>query len=157
MLSVIARFVNTDAFGCGYSQSIRIIVVATSLIFIHFNFTIMSELVIKGTIKSIGDVQVVSEKFKKVEFVVVTDDKFPKSIALQITNDKIDNFVKYNSEGQEVEVKFNIESKEFNGRWFTNLIAWRVQSVGDAQKQESTPIVPIAPSVKSSDDSDLPF
>lgn len=119
----------------------------------------MSELVIKGTIKSIGDVQVVSEKFKKVEFVVLTDDQYPKNVAFQVINDKIDNFIKYNSEGQVVEVKFNAESKEFNGRWFTNLNAWRVQSVGnDSQQapQQQAPVQSVAPPVEN-DESELPF
>lgn len=122
----------------------------------------MSELVIKGTIKSIGDVQVVSEKFQKVEFVVLTDDKYPKNVAFQVTNDKIDNFIKYNSEGQEVEVKFNAESKEFNGRWFTNLTAWRVQSVGDNSQQQPTqeqapaPVQSVPPPVEGDSD-ELPF
>lgn len=120
----------------------------------------MSELVIKGTIKSIGDVQVVSEKFQKVEFVIVTDDKYPKSVAFQVTNDKIDNFIKYNSEGQLVEVKFNAESKEFNGRWFTNLTAWRVQSVGDnsqhpQQEQVPQPVQSVPTAEKDSES--LPF
>ena len=122
----------------------------------------MSELVIKGTIKSIGDVQVVSEKFKKVEFVVLTDDQYPKNVSFQVINDKIDNFIKYNSEGQVVEVKFNAESKEFNGRWFTNLNAWRVQSVGNDSQQPQAPQQQAPSAVQSiappaADNSDLPF
>lgn len=121
----------------------------------------MSELMIKGTIKSIGDVQVVSEKFQKVEFVVLTDDKYPKNVAFQVTNDKIDNFIKYNSEGQEVEVKFNAESKEFNGRWFTNLTAWRVQSVGENShqqpKQQAQSFAPVQSVPQEKDGDKLPF
>lgn len=118
----------------------------------------MSELVIKGTIKSIGDVQVVSEKFQKVEFVIVTDDKYPKSVAFQVTNDKIDNFIKYNSEGQLVEVKFNAESKEFNGRWFTNLTAWRVQSAGEIQQETAIQApAPVQSAPKAESDLNLPF
>lgn len=120
----------------------------------------MSELVIKGTIKSIGDVQVVSETFKKVEFVVLTDDKYPKNVAFQVINDKIDDFIKYNSEGQVVEVKFNAESKEFNGRWFTNLNAWRVQSVGnDSQQapQQQAPAAVQSVPLAEGDKDQLPF
>ena len=32
--------------------------------------------------------------------------------------------------GQEVNVFFEVESKEFNGRWFTNLRAWKVDVIG---------------------------
>lgn len=120
----------------------------------------MSELVIKGTIKSIGDVQVISDKFKKVEFVIeTTEDQYPKTIMFQVTNDKIDNFLKNNDEGQEVEVKFNIESKEYNGRYFTNATAWRVANVGTQKEtpaQQQQPVQSIAPPAEGDNDS-LPF
>jgi len=53
------------------------------------------ELVIKGTIKTIGEVNVVSDKFKKVEFSIETEtsNQYPKVVAFQVTNDKIDNFL----------------------------------------------------------------
>jgi len=121
----------------------------------------MSELVIKGTIKSIGDVQVISDKFKKVEFVIeTTEDQYPKTIMFQVTNDKIDNFLKYNDKGQEVEVKFDIESKEFNGRYFTNATAWRIANVGQKPQQDAQPQQPTqssVPPVAEGDKDDLPF
>ena len=115
------------------------------------------ELVIKGTIKTIGDVNVVSDKFKKVEFGIETSDQYPKLVAFQITNDKIDNFLKYNKVGQSVEVKFNAESKEYNGRFFTNLTAWRVQNLAtNTQAQNTAPALPTQNEVEV-EESDLPF
>ena len=115
------------------------------------------ELVIKGTIKTIGEVNVVSDKFKKVEFSILTSDQYPKVVAFQITNDKIDNFLKYNKVGQSVEVKFNAESKEYNGRFFTNLTAWRVQNLAtNAQAQNTAPALPTQNEVAVEEDS-LPF
>ena len=115
------------------------------------------ELVIKGTIKTIGEVNVVSDKFKKVEFSIETSDQYPKTVAFQITNDKIDNFLKYNKVGQSVEVKFNAESKEYNGRFFTNLTAWRVQNLAtNAQAQNTAPALPTQNEVVV-EESDLPF
>lgn len=109
------------------------------------------ELVIKGTIKKIGEVQTISDKFKKVEFVIETSDQYPKLVSFQVTNDKIDNFLKFNKVGNLVEVKFNVESKEFNGKYFTNLTAWRVQNESAQQsdvKQATTNEV---------EEDDLPF
>ena len=115
------------------------------------------ELVIKGTIKTIGEVNVVSDKSKKVEFSIETADQYPKIVSFQITNDKIDNFLKYNKVGQSVEVKFNAESKEYNGRFFTNLTAWRVQNLAtNTQGQNTAPALPTQNEV-SVEESDLPF
>lgn len=116
------------------------------------------ELVIKGTIKTIGEVNVVSDKFKKVEFSIELNfDQYPKVVAFQITNDKIDNFLKYNKVGQSVEVKFNAESKEYNGRFFTNLTAWRVQNLAtNAQAQNTATALPTQNEVVV-EESDLPF
>jgi hypothetical protein len=36
----------------------------------------------------------------------------------------------------EVEVSFNIESREFNGRWFTNVNAWRINPAAHDGKAE---------------------
>lgn len=102
----------------------------------------MSELVITGTIKSIGEPNAISDKFRKLEFVLVTDGQYPKTIAFQVVNDGIDKFLKYNSEGQVVEVKFNIESKEYNGRYFTNATAWSIRNAKEKETNSQTPTAP---------------
>lgn len=55
--------------------------------------------------------------------VLETVEQYPKKVAFNMYGDKIVNL----RIGQEVNVSFDIESKEFNGRWFTNLKAWKVE------------------------------
>lgn len=124
----------------------------------------MSELVITGTIKVIGEPQTISDKFRKLEFVVETEGQYPKTIAFQVVNDGIDKFLKYNSEGQVVEVKFNVESKEYNGKYFTNVTAWSIRSSnGTENAAKQTPQLVVPAPVYSSvppaegDKDDLPF
>jgi single-strand DNA-binding protein len=81
---------------------------------------------IKGKIVAIGNEQRVSDKFTKREFVIETDDKFPKKICFQLTNDKVDLIDPYQL-NETVQVHYNIESKEHNGKWFTNVTAWRIE------------------------------
>jgi len=59
--------------------------------------------------------------------------------------------------GQEVSVSFDVESKEYNGRWFTNLRAWKVDTgVQNAQQTTQTPVsTHTAPT--AAEGSDLPF
>jgi hypothetical protein len=33
-------------------------------------------------------------------------------------------------EGQEVEVAFNVSSREFNGKYYHNLDAWKINTIG---------------------------
>lgn len=79
-----------------------------------------------GVIKQIFDTQVVSDKFKKKEFVIeVPNGNFSDNIALQFTNDKVDKLNGF-TVGMKVSVDFNIQSKEYNGKYFTNCTAWRI-------------------------------
>lgn len=96
-----------------------------------------------GVIKQIFDTQVVSDKFKKREFIIeVPNGNFSDNIALQFTNDKVDKLNGF-TEGMKVNVDFNIQSKEYNGRWFTNNTCWRIsasEAVSTTAQQQAQPI-----------------
>lgn len=85
----------------------------------------MSDLTIKGAIKLINEIKVISDKFSVREFVVTTGDKYPQDILFSTVNDKMDLIAPYQV-GQQVEVSFNIRGKEFNGRYYNTLDAWKV-------------------------------
>ncbi|MBQ0154365.1 MAG: DUF3127 domain-containing protein [Bacteroidales bacterium] len=66
-------------------------------------------------------------------FVIeVPDDKYPTNLCFELYgSERIQkNPVK---EGDEVTVSFDPESREWNGRWFTSLRAWKVEKLGAAQ------------------------
>ncbi|MGI6088205.1 MAG: DUF3127 domain-containing protein [Kiritimatiellia bacterium] len=85
-----------------------------------------------GRIKLINNVQTFGSGFTKREFVVAVEDgKFPQEIALECIKDKtqlLDNF----EPGQMVTVTFDIRGREYNGRYFNNLQAWRIEAAEDA-------------------------
>ncbi|MDR2534305.1 MAG: DUF3127 domain-containing protein [Tannerellaceae bacterium] len=64
-------------------------------------------------------------EWKKQEYVLETDDQFPKKVCFQIFGgDKIAQAnIQY---GEKITVSFDIESREFNGKWYTNINAWKV-------------------------------
>lgn len=115
----------------------------------------MSNLQIEGVITKVSDVIEGTSKssgksWKKLTFVIQTSSEYPKNVAFTVFGqEKVDNFVKYNKVGQNVEVSFNVESREYNDRYYTDLQAWKVFSV----KQEEAPVV--EESFSSPDD--LPF
>lgn len=60
------------------------------------------------------------------EFVVETDDKYPKKIAMSLFgDDKVKQLGDFRL-GDKITVDFDIESREFNGRWYTQCNAWRL-------------------------------
>ena len=65
-------------------------------------------------------------KWQSQDAVIETDGQYPKKVCFNMFGDKIIPL----SIGQEVNVFFEVESKEFNGRWFTNLRAWKVDVIG---------------------------
>jgi len=101
---------------------------------------------IKGTIQQILKVESGTSKagkeWKKQDFVVVTDEKFPKTVCITLFGDKMSLLDPF-SEGMEVEVSINIESREFNGKWFHNVTAWKIDSVGSTQNSNDSENEPI--------------
>lgn len=113
----------------------------------------MSELTMKGAIKLINPVNVISDKFSVREFVITTADaKYPQDVIFQTVNDRMDVIAPYGV-GQEITVSFNVRGREYAApgkpvRYYNTLDAYKVQ--GDV----ATP----APSVQPIEEQDdLPF
>ena len=85
--------------------------------------------------------------------------------------DKVQELAKYQV-GDRVKVSFNIKSREFNGRWYTDLQIWRIAPAGTAQAPAAAPapaavqapVIPPAPPAPTLEDlpadspeDDLPF
>jgi hypothetical protein len=80
----------------------------------------------KVAIKLINPVKVISDKFSVREFVITTADKYPQEVIFQTVNDKMDIIAPY-GQGQEVTVSFNVRGREYNGKYYNTLDAWKVQ------------------------------
>ena len=64
--------------------------------------------------------------------------------------------LKHHNEGDQVEVSFNLSSKEFNGRYFHNIDAWRIENISDSSEENEILEAPEFNAPKSEED-DLPF
>ena len=130
----------------------------------------MSDYSTKGTLKTIlpietGVAKSTGKEWKKVSFVVTNNDGYEgreQMYAFEIFGDeKVDNFIKYNQEGSEVEVKFNIQTNEWNGKYYTSLSAYRVDSGEKVEQATYTPNIngtpKPAPVPVDDVDDDLPF
>jgi hypothetical protein len=75
-------------------------------------------------------------EWRKQEFVIQTEGPYPKNVCFTMWNSKIEqNPI---SENQTVKVSFDPESREFNGKFYTDLIAWRVQGSDGATLQSGS-------------------
>lgn len=71
-------------------------------------------------------------EWKKQEYVLETYDQYPKKVCFQIFGeDKIAQAAI--KPGEDLKVYIDIDSREYQGRWFTNISAWKVERSGEAQ------------------------
>ena len=85
---------------------------------------------IQGTIHLISEPQTFSSGFAKREFVVeVADGKFPQHIKFECVKEKI-SLTEGLQVGDPVKVFFDIRGNEYNGRYFVNLNAWKLEKAG---------------------------
>ena len=63
-------------------------------------------------------------EWRKQEYVLETDSQYPKKICFMAWGDKVEQFAI--QQGESVEVSIDLESREYNGRWYTDVKAWKV-------------------------------
>ncbi len=140
------------------------------------NFSQLSTLNFQLTMDIVGKIiQVLPEQsgtsktgnpWKVQSYVLETQEQYPRKVCFEIFGEdriknnpcKIDDVVT---------VSFDIESREFNGRWYTSIRAWRVQQGAQMAAPAPAPAAPAAApaantasfdAVAGSDESsDLPF
>ena len=120
-------------------------------------------LAVKGKIQQIlkpeSGVSRAGNEWKKQELIIETDEQFPKKVCFTLFGDKI-SLVEGLTSGQEVEVSFNIESREYNGKWFHNINAWKIDTAPNENIPESPPefrMEDIPPEPADDAANDLPF
>ncbi|MBN2161883.1 MAG: DUF3127 domain-containing protein [Pontiellaceae bacterium] len=112
-----------------------------------------------GKIKTIMEPKTFGSGFTVREFVVTVEDgKYPQDIVLQFVQDKVSMLDSVQS-GQEVTVSFDIRGREYNGRYFNNLQAWKVVPADGAAGSDDKPPVSDADVPADFDDyeDDIPF
>jgi hypothetical protein len=97
------------------------------------------------------------------DFIVETQDQYPRKVCFSAWNDKIVQLKNFR-EDELVKVSFNIESREFNGRWYTDLRIWKIDAAGQPASASNLPPVapiddlqPLSGSDLGEEPNDLPF
>lgn len=108
-------------------------------------------------------------EWKSQSFVIETHDSFPRKMVFDVFGEE--RLTRFNIQlGQEVNVSFDIDAHEYNGRWFNNIRAFDVRlvdpnTISAAPAAQAAPAAPQQPAnapfppqpEQSNSNDDLPF
>jgi hypothetical protein len=75
--------------------------------------------------------------WKKQEYIVETKSQYPKKVCVTVWGDRIDQFNL--QENEDVKLSIELESREYNNRWYTDVRAWRVDRSSSNQSEMPEP------------------
>lgn len=104
---------------------------------------------VNGTIKEIFDTQTFASGFSKREFVLTTEEQYPQQIKFEMVKERADALQSF-SMGDKVKVSFNLRGNEYQGKYYVNLQAWRIERQGAAGSSNTT-ATQSSPSVSQTD------
>ena len=89
------------------------------------------------------------KEWQKLSFILETTEDYNNLYCFEVFGDeKVEQFLKYNKVGQEVDVSFNVQTNEYKGKYYTSLQSWKIFK---AEAGEATP------EVAQEEADDLPF
>ena len=102
-------------------------------------------------------------EWKVQEYVLETQEQYPRKMCFDVFGaDKIAQFAI--KAGEVLTVSFDIDAREYNGRWYNSIRAWKVERVADPAAAAAGPVpFPPAPDAapvdfsKGDSTDDLPF
>lgn len=92
----------------------------------------------------------------KQEVVFEMPGEFNRKVCVSFWGDKAEDAKKLR-EGDKAEVSVNIESREYNGRWFTEVRAWKFNVAAPTAPQPEAGLPPLEAFPEEEPVNDLPF
>ena len=107
-----------------------------------------------GKVKLVQDAQTFGSGFTKREMVLIdaSSEKYPQEINMEFVQDKVSLLDDVNA-GDEVTVTFDIRGREYNGSYFNNLQAWKLNKISASEAQPAAGNPPAA----DEPEDDVPF
>ena len=95
--------------------------------------------------------------WRKQEYILETNSQYPKKVCIMAWGDKIDQFAI--KQGESLVVSVDLESREYNGRWYTDVKAWKVSRSGthDYSQSQTQSNVNEVRDIPDQTDDDIPF
>lgn len=89
-------------------------------------------------------------EWKKQDFILVKPGQYPKKVCITLWGDKIDEA--RITVGEEIKAMIDVESREYNGKWYTDVKAWKIEK-GSVAQDDNSAFIDAPPH----DEDDLPF
>ena len=87
--------------------------------------------------------------WRKQELIIETEEQYPRTVCLICWTNQIDEIQKF-APGQTIKAQIEISSREFNGKWYTDVRAWRFDPVGATAAPMAAPAATPVQSVPQS-------
>jgi Domain of unknown function (DUF3127) len=106
----------------------------------------------------------------KQDFIVETIEQYPKKVCMSAWGDQVQQ-IKLFPVGNTIKASIRIESREYNGRWYTDVRPWKIEGVNTGapaqpagnyaapqpQQYATAPVAADPMGSMSSESDDLPF
>ena len=79
--------------------------------------------------------------WRKQELIIETEEQYPRTVCLICWTNQIEEIQKF-APGQTIKAQIEISSREFNGKWYTDVRAWRFDPVGATTAPVAAPAQP---------------
>lgn len=76
--------------------------------------------------------------WRKQDLIIETEEQFPKTVCLTCWTNQIDEIQKF-APGQTIKAQIDLSSREFNGKWYTDVRVWRFEPVGATTAPAAAP------------------
>ncbi|MDF1694929.1 MAG: DUF3127 domain-containing protein [Saprospiraceae bacterium] len=83
---------------------------------------------VEGVLHKKFETESKTESFQAREFVIQTEGQYPQYVKFQLVQDRCGAVDPFN-EGEKIKVFFDLRGREWNGKYFTNLNAWKLEKV----------------------------
>lgn len=94
--------------------------------------------------------------WRSKDAVLETDGQYPKKVVFNLFGDKIDQFPL--AMGDRINMHFEIDSREHQGRWYPSIKCWKVEKIGGTVASAPASYEPSAAvSAPGATDDGLPF
>ena len=100
--------------------------------------------VLKQKLKAEEGTSKAGNPWKSQSFILTTESQYNPDICFKLFGEDKIEILNHLSEGDEINVFFNLSSREWNERWFTSADAWKIEKMNDSHIEETI------------DDSDIP-
>ena len=127
----------------------------------HLKFNRKMSLSIKGTVKQKLELEQGTSKagneWKSQSFVLNTGAQYNPDICFKLFGEDKIQILSNINEGEEIEVFFNLSSREWNGKWFTSADAWKIEKSENDNTIETVDDSEIPVFENNQTEDDLPF